>query len=213
MSHDRQAANELMQSWHYLFRSRLLAQHFGISNVGLAKLCSRHRIPTPPCGYWALLKVGRAPPKPVLPAIAEERPISIRRAPPRELPPEAEDALRSAVTAEKTDVKRIGVVDRVRATHPVVRAAKEALQAAELDEIGCLRPKACHAIRVSRAQRSRALRPRPLENPNCGYILATRRVARSATAARAPQRKNPEPLEMIRGFEVCEEGESNPHGS
>ncbi len=27
------------------------------------------------------------------------------------------------------------------------------------------------------------------------------------------KRENPEPLEMIRGFEECEEGDSNPHGS
>jgi hypothetical protein len=50
------------------------------------------------------------------------------------------------------------VGDSLRATHPVVRTAKEALQAAEPDEIGILRPKECHAIRVSRGHRARALR-------------------------------------------------------
>jgi hypothetical protein len=53
----------------------------------------------------------------------------------------------------------------------------------------------------------------PPEIRNCGYILATRRAARSATAARVPQKRKPEPLEAIRGFEECEEGDSNPHGS
>jgi hypothetical protein len=135
-----------------------LAQDFGLSGVGLAKLCSRHQIPTPPRGYWALLEVGRAPPKPALPAVTAPRPITIRRTPPRELRPEAEDALHASIRAEKTDAKRIAVGDRLSAAHPVVRTAKEALHAAEPDEIGILRPKECHAIRVSRAQRSRALR-------------------------------------------------------
>jgi hypothetical protein len=135
-----------------------LAQDFGISGVGLAKLCSRHQIPTPPRGYWALLEVGRAPPKPALPAVTDPRPITIRRTPPPELRPEVEDALHASIKAEKTDAKRIVVGDRLSAAHPVVHAAKEALQAAEPDEIGILRPVECHAIRVSRAQRSRALR-------------------------------------------------------
>ena len=135
-----------------------LAQNFGISGVGLAKLCSRHQIPTPPRGYWALLEVGRAPPKPVLPAVTNPQAITIRRTPPRELPAEPEDALQASIRAEKTDAKRISVVDRLLAAHPVVRVAKEALQAAEPDEIGILRPKECHAVRVSRAQRSRAMR-------------------------------------------------------
>ena len=135
-----------------------LAQDFGISGVGLAKLCSRDQIPTPPRGYWALLEVGRAPPKPALPSVTNPLPITIHRTRPRELPSEAGDALQASIRAEKADAKRISVVDRLRATHPVVRTAKEALQAAEPDEIGILRPKECHAIRVSRAHRPRALR-------------------------------------------------------
>lgn len=39
-----------------------------------------------------------------------------------------------------------------------MRTAKEALQAAEPDEIGILRPKECYAVRVSRTHRLRALR-------------------------------------------------------
>ena len=36
-----------------------LAETFGISDVGLAKICDRHRIPTPPRGYWAKKEVGK----------------------------------------------------------------------------------------------------------------------------------------------------------
>ena len=36
-----------------------LAESFGISDVGLAKICDRHRVPTPPRGYWAKKEAGR----------------------------------------------------------------------------------------------------------------------------------------------------------
>jgi len=36
-----------------------LAKEFGISNVGLAKICQRHEIPLPPRGYWQRLAFGK----------------------------------------------------------------------------------------------------------------------------------------------------------
>jgi hypothetical protein len=59
---------------------------------------------------------------------------------------------------EKADANRIVVLEKLRATHAVVIAAKESLQTTEPNEIGILWPKDCHAVRVTRAQRSRALR-------------------------------------------------------
>ncbi|MGB7493303.1 MAG: hypothetical protein WBR26_24455 [Candidatus Acidiferrum sp.] len=44
-----------------------LALRFGLSDVGLAKLCRRHQIPVPGRGYWARLQVGQKPKRPVLP--------------------------------------------------------------------------------------------------------------------------------------------------
>ncbi len=38
-----------------------LAQELGISDRGLAKICSRHRIPVPPRGYWAKVAAGEQP--------------------------------------------------------------------------------------------------------------------------------------------------------
>lgn len=46
-----------------------LAKEFGISDVGLAKVCKRHRIPRPPRGYWARLAVGQRMRTPSLPRI------------------------------------------------------------------------------------------------------------------------------------------------
>jgi hypothetical protein len=36
-----------------------LAADFGISDVGLAKICDRYRVPSPPRGYWAKLEAGK----------------------------------------------------------------------------------------------------------------------------------------------------------
>jgi len=35
------------------------AESFGISDVGLAKICDRHRVPTPQRGYWAKKEAGK----------------------------------------------------------------------------------------------------------------------------------------------------------
>jgi hypothetical protein len=53
---------------------RKLALKYGLSDVGLAKLCKRHDIPRPERGYWAKLQFGKAPPKTRLPRPDEEPP-------------------------------------------------------------------------------------------------------------------------------------------
>ncbi len=44
-----------------------LAKRFGISDVGLAKICKAAYIPLPPRGYWATVEAGQSPLKAVLP--------------------------------------------------------------------------------------------------------------------------------------------------
>src|SRR5436305_5927382 len=48
---------------------RTLAQHYGLSDVGLAKTCKRLRVPVPGRGYWAKKAAGysvKAKPLPLL---------------------------------------------------------------------------------------------------------------------------------------------------
>lgn len=47
---------------------RKLATEFGISDVGLAKACRRHDIPTPPQGHWTRVEHGKGVERPPLPA-------------------------------------------------------------------------------------------------------------------------------------------------
>jgi hypothetical protein len=57
-----------------------LARRFGISDVGLAKVCRRSAIPAPPRGYWAKIAAGNLVPRPGLPERAELdlKPITFR---------------------------------------------------------------------------------------------------------------------------------------
>ncbi len=50
-----------------------LAREFGLSDVGLAKLCRRHYIPVPGRGYWARLAVGQKPGRVPLPPSTDLR--------------------------------------------------------------------------------------------------------------------------------------------
>lgn len=45
--------------------------HFGISDVALAKVCRKHKIPLPGLGYWARVKAGQKVHKPSLPEVED----------------------------------------------------------------------------------------------------------------------------------------------
>ena len=49
---------------------RQLAARFAISDVGLAKICKKHRIPKPPRGYWVRLQHGATVRRAPLPSLA-----------------------------------------------------------------------------------------------------------------------------------------------
>ena len=100
---------------------RLLAKSYGISGVGLAKVCKRHKIPRPSLGYWAKKQIGKAPRRPALPAIHDsmlERvefmgcPWRDTSEPRRFFDPQIADL----VAAEAQ--KRIVILEHLRAPHP-----------------------------------------------------------------------------------------------
>jgi hypothetical protein len=51
-----------------------LAREYGISDVGLAKICQKLNVPRPPMGYWAKLKYGKVIKIPPLPSIGPNDP-------------------------------------------------------------------------------------------------------------------------------------------
>jgi len=68
---------------------RTVAERYGVSDVWLAKTCRRLDVPVPGRGYWAKRQVGKAPPRPPLPPLADgvaDRIVGMRF----EAPPHAE---------------------------------------------------------------------------------------------------------------------------
>lgn len=110
---------------------RDLAKEFKLSDVGLAKTCKRYGIPRPERGYWQKLAVGKARKKPRLPAapegVGEQVVFTIYDvAPPRPepvVPPE------SLAWIERERAAPIVVPEHVGRYHPLVRQAKDRLEA------------------------------------------------------------------------------------
>src|ERR1700728_4294097 len=101
---------------------RTIAQEFGMSDVGLAKICRKHGIPIPPLGYWRKTETGHKVVRPPLsPATngLETLDISVRE----RLPPElaalaAEPALEIAIPSELSH-------DLVTRTEKLLASGKE----------------------------------------------------------------------------------------
>ena len=64
---DRKLSRQQLYEQVWSVSASRLATEFGLSDVGLAKLCKRHDIPRPPRGYWAKKEVGKAPAQTPLP--------------------------------------------------------------------------------------------------------------------------------------------------
>ncbi|MGC4030547.1 MAG: hypothetical protein QM754_02200 [Tepidisphaeraceae bacterium] len=106
-----------------------VARTYGISDVGLAKLCDRHDIPRPPRGYWARLQHGQHPPKTPLPNPDQNQTIELADRPSL---PDVEKV------AGKVQPIPIRVADSLRECLDLVSRAKEELQAARTDEDGII---------------------------------------------------------------------------
>jgi hypothetical protein len=122
-----------------------LAPRYGLSDVGLAKMCRRADIPLPPRGYWAKMAAGKRAARTPLPARGPGKtnfvPVGKRealaevdlddaevdRAPEPEPtgPPQFPDDLTERTEAARALIKRVSVVPLSRKTHPVIQAVLE----------------------------------------------------------------------------------------
>jgi len=112
-----------------------LAKNFGMSDVGLRKVCVKHNIPTPPLGYWAKRAHGKRVRQPPLPPGKNSTiPIVFREAPEGdpEIVAAQEEALAREAAYEGVTVSA-ELPDRLQA---VTAATAAALKASKLDEDG-----------------------------------------------------------------------------
>ena len=106
----------------------VVARRYGLSDVGLVKICKKLRIRVPGRGYWAKVKAGRPTRKVPLPALAAGTPAPSGPTPHSE----HEAALRARVpdTLLKTRQSQptISVPSELVDPHPLVRAAAARLR-------------------------------------------------------------------------------------
>jgi hypothetical protein len=97
-----------------------LALEFGVSNVGLAKACRRHAIPTPPRGHWMRVEHGKSSRRPPLPStsIGDVVELSAERSKAQKIPVNVDVApkLRVQVAPEAGDLSPFARATRVALT-------------------------------------------------------------------------------------------------
>lgn len=139
-----------------------LCKEFGLSNVGLRKVCIRHDIPVPPRGYWARRQHGQRVHQPPLPPKdkAGIGTIHFRDKPVPIAPPEQEpESVHPLVAFERQAQNAIDVQDTLQARHPLVRATRVYWAAVKRHEVKYGENKLPHLnVRVSRPSEARALR-------------------------------------------------------
>jgi hypothetical protein len=138
-----------------------LAKELGISDVAIAKLCKKHRIPKPSLGYWARIKHGQKVPRAALPKVAEDLDVVRfhRCQPPEDQEMKNPEAL-AMVAAEKDTANQIVVADQLTNPHELIERTAKSLSTAAADERGIAQPKAkrCLDVAVSKGTLDRAMR-------------------------------------------------------
>ncbi len=142
-----------------------LAKEFGISDVGLAKICRRYDIPAPPRGYWAKKTHGKRVTTIALRTARDSTPeaITIMRTEAvtpvvRAVEPEAPELI-AAREYEARPENLIVVPDRLHRRHPLVRRTEDYLKSAHANARGILDARyGCLDVSVSKAQILRAMR-------------------------------------------------------
>ncbi len=97
-----------------------LARKFGLSDVGLAKICKRLNVPRPGRGYWVKIAHGKPLTRPPLLPVKAGQPTEVTMEPrPRPVAQPVGDGEVPLV---------VEVPERLRQPHPLVRAAAEVLR-------------------------------------------------------------------------------------
>jgi hypothetical protein len=120
-----------------------LSTEFGLSDVGLGKVCRRHKIPVPGRGYWARLQSGQRLKRPPLPLIADARLNNIEIFPSDPRPPirEPEDG--------ELQIPTILVADDRALTHPHALRIERFILQTKTDDMGLLLSRKGRVVPVS----------------------------------------------------------------
>ena len=110
-----------------------VAPRFGLSDVGLAKVCKRYDIPRPPVGYWAQKQVGKEPDRTPLPPAEDNTRDSIEFATEEKIKPVPsltaadrvrDEQLKKLIAFEEQPENQIVVSENPSKYHSFVRDTK-----------------------------------------------------------------------------------------
>lgn len=135
-----------------------LSKEFGISDVALAKICKKLKVPRPPRGYWAKLEFNKKVRRPPLPDISPGIPREhVHHDYPK---PEYETAVNREIRQSISIKRDIIVPANLDNPHRLVITAKSILERTKSSEKGLLNePRSvCLDMKVSPACLERALR-------------------------------------------------------
>jgi hypothetical protein len=138
-----------------------VAKSYGVSNVGLAKICRRLRVPIPWRGYWEKVRNGEQIKKPTLAPLrsGEQEEYVVERYVKPTVDPEHKAEFELAAAREKAPEHRIMVPPTLVQPHRLVVQAEKSLRKGRRDEYGRFSPGVVQRldIRVSRPWIDRAL--------------------------------------------------------
>ncbi len=135
-----------------------LAKQYGLSDVGLAKICKKYGISRPPRGYWAMKTAGynvKRLPLPKGDDVAIEINPNIRS----QSVYNREDSLAGMSPHQEVDEEPIVVPRQLPIPHPLTRQSSETLTGLQSNELGLVNPpkSGCLDITVSKDSLRRAL--------------------------------------------------------
>ncbi len=136
-----------------------LASRYGISDVGLAKICRKLAVPIPGRGCWQKKKSGQPVHPDPLPALPKGKPAAVVRFRRAALPACGPD-VQARLDAEKSTDSLIVVASVLSQAHPLVAKAQESLAQAKKDLLGLLAggESGCLDLKVGTDSLERALR-------------------------------------------------------
>src|SRR5262249_53158606 len=108
-----------------------VARSFGMSDVGLRKLCAKHGIPTPPSGYWTKLAHGKQVIQTPLPPLEDGRDddIDLHPSTDRRHTPDIAEIERCAIQEDARDDRHVVVpTERPNQLHVLAAATEKSLR-------------------------------------------------------------------------------------
>ena len=138
-----------------------LAKNYHMSDVGLAKLCRRLKIPLPGNSYWQRMKYGKPVTRPPLPVVNGLNEATIRVIKQEKLPVDQNqfEEAQAKIAFEGLSENRIRVPSRLNSPHPYVALTEKILKNGKRDDSEIIyNRRDCLDISVSQGSLGRALR-------------------------------------------------------